>query len=849
MIGAKVGHFTIKQKLGEGGMGAVYVAEHDLMRKKAAIKVLLPQWTQSPSIVERFTNEAIAMGALEHPNIVSVSDCGQLADGSWYIVMEYLAGGTLGGFCASQGGPLSVHDMLHVIAQVAAGLEAAHRIGIVHRDLKPENIFLIQKKSNLRFVKILDWGISKLGEQEGRSITRTGVMAGTPSYMAPEQMKDLRTVDRRSDVFALGAIVYQMLTGGWLPFARKDRPSEFGQLSLVSMHEVLTTQPPTDPRLHVPGLDARLVNAILAALHPDPARRPPTPRAFVLMLAAAIPGDGFSPSGTDIVKEVASELLEIGNLEETVRGPKPASMPRSPSRYRLGDQLGAGGMAEVFRATQLGAEGFSRVVAVKRVLPGFSTVPQFASMFVQEAKLASLLDHPNIVSVLDFDRDEESRLFLAMEYIAGRDLAALASTGRIPFSVINFIITEVLRGLGYAHDLPTNEGPRGIVHRDISPQNVLLSWEGAVKVSDFGIAKAREASQATASTMIKGKPQYMSPEQANGEALDGRSDLFAVGIVLWELLTGRRLFDGSTNETLVRIVHGNVPPPSSVAPDIPHDLDAITMKLLTRDRFSRYFSAGLAIDDLAACAHAPRNGRGELARLLAERFPESMAQRAGRASSAGSGVDSAASGTVRERPSAEAVTRRDGAPQPTPAAWNSETTLRGAIGQATVSARTKRRAPLIASVAVALVGLISAAIYVATRSAKSQRAVAPQPTLAPPAPASASVPPRAVLKIVSDPPGVLIRVAGVDHGVAPVEVSVERGQPLLVEGSLAGYESARRDLTPTQDDTLLLRLQATPIPVDARSETPADAARKKPGRKNESPGRDGAAFNPDDVAE
>src|SRR5262249_34902529 len=157
------------------------------------------------------------------------------------------------------------------------------------------------------------------------------------------------------------------------------------------------------------------------------------------------------------------------------------------SRYQLGERLGAGGMAEVFRATIFGAEGFARPVAVKRVLPGFAS-PQFASMFVEEARLASLLSHPNIVTVLDFDRDPDGRLFLAMEYVDGRDLARLAESGLLPFSAVHFVISEVLRGLGYAHELPNGGTVRGLVHRDVSPHNVLLSWEGAVKVSDFGIA-------------------------------------------------------------------------------------------------------------------------------------------------------------------------------------------------------------------------------------------------------------------------------------------------------------------------------------------------------------------------
>src|SRR6185436_11069226 len=180
-------------------------------------------------------------------------------------------------------------------------------------------------------------------------------------------------------------------------------------------------------------------------------------------------------------------------------------------KYRLETRLGGGGMAEVFLGSMLGAEGFSRKVAIKRVLPGFSDNPAFAQMFVSEAQISSRLQHPNIVSVLDFDRDADGRLFLVMELVDGQDLDALNASGLLPLPVVIHVIAEVLRGLGFAHDLPTTSGLRGVVHRDVSPHNVLLSWEGAVKVSDFGIAKARAASEATASAFIKGKPAYMSP--------------------------------------------------------------------------------------------------------------------------------------------------------------------------------------------------------------------------------------------------------------------------------------------------------------------------------------------------
>jgi serine/threonine protein kinase len=297
--------------------------------------------------------------------------------------------------------------------------------------------------------------------------------------------------------------------------------------------------------------------------------------------------------------------------------------PGNAGKYRLERRLGGGGMAEVFAGSAVGAEGFSRRVAIKRVLPGFSDDAAFARMFVAEAQISAQLVHPNIVSVLDFDRDDGGRLFLVMELVDGPNLDNLLATGRLPLPVVIFAIAEILRGLGFAHDLPITGDLRGVVHRDVSPHNVLLSWDGAVKVADFGIAKARAASEASASAFIKGKPAYMSPEQANGQRLDGRSDLFAVGVVLWEMLVGQRLFAAEdTRATLAAVLFGKIPRPRSRRPDVPRDLDRVTMKLLERDLPARYATAEAAITDLMNCAEAPRAGREAVTAVLAERFPD-----------------------------------------------------------------------------------------------------------------------------------------------------------------------------------------------------------------------------------
>jgi len=861
MIGTRIGKLVIKRQLGEGGMGIVYLAEHEDLRNQRVVKVLLPQWASNALIVQRFVNEGRVAAAVSHPNVIEIHDTGELPDGSRFIVMDYLDGGTLGQFCASQGGPLSAHLALQILAPIADGLQAVHDRGIIHRDLKPDNIFLVQRDPNPHHPVLLDFGIAKPGDVRDVSVTRTGMMAGTPAYMAPEQMRDLKLVDQRSDVYALGVIAYQMITGGWHPYDGERTKGECLGLSAPEIYHLQMTRPAIDPQRRFPGVSEGWSRAIMAAIYPDPIRRPQTSRAFALLLAEATHGDGYQPSGLEIVQTYASKLLNIGNMLETVRSAKP-SMTGSGSklRYQLGERLGVGGMAEVFRGTTVGAEGFSREVAIKRVAPGMSVIPKFASMFIQEANLAAELQHPNIVAVIDFDRDPEGRLFLVMEYVDGRDLACLMRTGALPFSVVNFIMSEVLRGLGYAHD-PPKTNLRGLVHRDVSPHNVLLAFSGAIKVSDFGIAKAREATEATASSTIKGKVAYMSPEQANGESLDGRSDLFAVGIMLWEMLTTQALFDLRTTEaTLSQLFFRPIPAPRTIRPDVPVDLEAIAMRLLERERSARYAKAEDVIEDLARCVHAPRNGRSELVRLLAERFPGECVARPSSAPAQAPILGELVSDreSTNSPATAPSVPRPGDPPGPVPVmptpvmpahiapapfatppsdgAWQrARSTLGSASGQS-IAKRPPRGKGLWAVGAVLVVAVVATSIaIVATRDDTPVTASAPSLAAGePPAsPKPLRPPTMPTLTVTSDPTGASIRIDQQERGKTPLEIPVASNSRLVIEAVLPGFEPVTQVITIDRDaNTASFKLVSTlSTPPVSREKDPNHASKKRPSAK------------------
>jgi serine/threonine-protein kinase len=790
MLGTYVGPYRLLDLLGEGGMGRVFLAEHRLLQSRHALKVLHPELSSRPELVQRFINEGRAASALQHANIVPVRDVGQVDHGGpWYLVMDLLPGQTLRQVMAAHGRPLSPHRCARLVADVLSALHAAHGRLIVHRDLKPDNIMVspVDDPELVEKATVLDFGVARLGQDAG-VITRSGAIIGTPQYMAPEQHRG-SAIDHRADLWSLGAILYEMATGGWLPFHDRASPEAYlpsSEIFLRMMHRAAT-----DPRARNGNLSEELSAVIRRAIAIDVEQRYQSARAFALALAAAIGPEGAEPSGTQILERRAKHLAAIDDLTDTLRSPAPSAEPGpTRPRYDIGPRLGVGGMAEVFLAHALGAEGFARPVALKRIAPGLSEQTAFATMFIEEARISARLVHPNIVQVFDFHRDEAGRLFLVMEYVAGKDLASLVDGGPLPPAVAVFVAIEMLRGLGHAHGLPNPDGTRGVVHRDVSPQNVLISWEGSVKVSDFGIARARDASGNVRSGEVKGKPSYMAPEQIDG-LTDARSDLFAVGIVLYEALTGRRLFTGLTKEIFAAILFRELPPPSHVRRGPSPELDAIAMRLLAREPGQRPASAADAIAILSRCPEHPRDGRSELARLLAQRFPAEARAHSHE-------PPQAADAMIPASPSAETLVAAG-------AGDALRTTLEGVASEATASRRRPGRARRIAAVLGGVA--VGAALGVAAWRIAGSAGEPPSTQAAAPGSAAASAPGSAA----APTPG---SAAAPTPGSAAAPTSAP-----AAPGSAAAPTSA-----PTAPSSA-----AAPAPGSAAAPTPGSAAAPTPG--------------------
>ena len=353
------------------------------------------------------------------------------------------------------------------------------------------------------------------------------------------------------------------------------------------------------------------------------APRKPAPAAGPGLDLAALAEDAFASADSPapvpgrLIEDVPEPKAPAATSAEApvIDGPtttapvEAASGTRGYGPYQLLERVAVGGMAEVFRAKRTGVEGFEKVVAVKRILSHLSDNKEFVDMFIDEAKMVAGLAHPNVAQIFDLGKHEKN-YWIAMEYVHGRDLRTIMRRARehglrIPLDISTYVVSKVCAALEYAHRKKDDKGePMLIVHRDISPQNILISFEGDVKLTDFGIAKAASKASTTDKGALRGKLLYMSPEQAWGKPMDKRSDVFSLGIVFYEMLTEQKPFLGTSEMSILETVREcRVPPPTTINDKIPEKLEQVVMKALERDPEVRYQDAGEMLRDLERVLH------------------------------------------------------------------------------------------------------------------------------------------------------------------------------------------------------------------------------------------------------
>jgi serine/threonine-protein kinase len=481
------------------------------------------------------------------------------------------------------------------------------------------------------------------------------------------------------------------------------------------------------------------------------------------------------------------------NMPAPMRDPSGAGLPRQLGRYTLVRRLATGGMAELFLAIQRSVGGFEKLIVIKRILPSMNQDQAFIEMLLHEARIAATLSHPNVVQVFDLGM-VDGAYFIAMEHVQGEDLRSIVrqlknrNASEFPMQHALSIVLGVCAGLAYAHEKrDLNGAPLNIVHRDVTPQNVIVTFGGDVKLVDFGIAKSdARPGEDTESGRLKGKVPYMSPEQARGEGVDWRSDIFAAGVILFELTTGRRLFKTTSEyETLKLICDRDYPLPSSLCAGYPPTLEAIVMRALSKERDERWQSAREMQEALEEFVRQERVGasRTGLAKFMATLFEEKLAGNTVALLNDKLLADSVAVGTLE----AAASGIDSGRP------WSLGPTSMRTVTDARVAGSSRTAIILAAIGLLALAGTAGGAARSWSRRA---------PEVAERSATAAPVHDRGVIAIASVPSGAAIVVNG-ERSVRTTPATltnVALGVPFVVALSAEGFESASQTVMLTNSE-------------------------------------------------
>ena len=595
MTGGVVSHYEIVELLSRQETGEMYKAR-DRRDGQLVVLEVFPA-SRRPEAAERLRRDAGVAAGLDHPHISPALEVGETPMGGVFVARSLEDGETLGS--RIERGALPPEHAVGLASQIAAALGRAHEKGVVHRDLRPANVLVTGDGQ----VRVSGFGLAWLLPENG------SCPASVASYRAPELLLGSPT-DARADIWSLGVVLYQMVTGRH-PFRGVDRDD------LVAA--ILEREPEPMTAIH-PGLPVELDDAVARALSKDPAGRPARMDDFLVDLRGILAGGGLTEVDSTVVQVPGLRSARAAEEEEAPspelesnpstpsrasRSSRPASAPRrretveidlaagtTIAQYRILGLLGGGSMGTVFRAEDT---RLRRTVALKFLSPEVGGDPLAKARFFQEAQAASALDHPNICTIHEVGETGDGHLFLAMASYDGETVRARIARGPLPVAEALDIARQTALGLAKAHR-------SHIVHRDIKPANLVVTTDGVVKILDFGVAKLRGAGAVNVAGSFLGTPAYMSPEQARGEEVDPRADVWSLGVVLYEMLTGVRPFKGGDDLTTVlrSLLEDRPEPIARLRPEVTPEIERVVGRMLARLPEERYPSGAEALADLNA---------------------------------------------------------------------------------------------------------------------------------------------------------------------------------------------------------------------------------------------------------
>ena len=589
MTGGTVSHYEIVEVL-ERGDTTVYKARDLRDGALVALEVLpATRYPGSTAEAERFRRESEIAARLDHPHICTALEVGGTSSGAVFVARSLELGETLRS--RIERGPLAPEHAVGLASQIAAALGRAHEQGVVHRDLRPDNVLVASGGQ----ARVAGFGLFWLLPPDG------ACPAFIAAYRAPELLARPAgpghpgdTGDRRADVWSLGVLIYQMVTGRH-PFRGGDR---------AEVEAAILGRDPEPMTAVNPGLPGELQAVVARSLSKDPAGRPPRMDDLLVVLRGLLAGSGLTDVDSTVIQVPLSPRAPLPDLASAApASPGRAQAPddhmkgSAVSQYRILGLIGGGAMGTVYAAEDT---RLRRVVALKFLPPELTSDPLAKARFFQEAQAASALDHPNICTIHEVGETGDGHLYLAMASYDGETVRSRLARGSLPIAEAVEIARQAALGLAKAHR-------SGIVHRDIKPANLIVTVDGVVKILDFGVAKLRGPGGLNVAGSFLGTPAYMSPEQARGEEVDPRADVWSLGVVLYEMLAGVRPFRGGDDLTAVlrSLLEDRPEPLARLRPEVPPELERIVSRMLARSPAERYPTAAEAGADLAAFQSPP----------------------------------------------------------------------------------------------------------------------------------------------------------------------------------------------------------------------------------------------------
>jgi serine/threonine protein kinase len=576
-VGQQIREYTILEHISHTDVETVFRARHVFLDEDRCFKIIRTGLANDPGYRDRFIHEAKLFSKLRHENLERLFEFGTLDENTFFIVSEFIRGETVEERI-KRAGKIPYEQSIGIIRDAAEALQVAHKQKLVHNNLSAGCLVLVPGSDGKEITKLINFSLAKPTIEEKSKHGSQETVDLNLEYSSPENFMDEKEVDQRSDIYSLGVTLFYMLAGR-LPF-QGSSPMELMEKHLQEEPEELEEVPP-------------MLNQVLKrALAKNKVDRHP----FIEELL----------NDLDRISQLGHEATWSGQTVDVARPKALTEGFHLAERDVIEKKIGEGGMGTVYKAHD---RVLNVPVALKTIKKELTSSGRTVERLKREVILARKVAHPNVCRIYDIGVTQDQH-YVTMEFLEGRTLADILDEQRsLPVEFAIPILKQVLLGLAEAHRV-------GIVHRDLKPQNILVDVHGRAFIMDFGISLSEEVSRVTDSAYVVGTPDYMSPEQFTTSTVDSRSDIYSMGILMFEMFTGRLPFEAETPAEIMNAhVEGSMLKPSQVTDIHPH-LEKVIQKAMERDPQNRYQSVSDLLNDLAEIEETPYAATVQIAKTI-----------------------------------------------------------------------------------------------------------------------------------------------------------------------------------------------------------------------------------------